>query len=90
MSDEYFKSSQIFQRFRNGFRQYPFSFGSFVSVSPSTGEKVLGSGMIPDGLSIKGDVPQDATESAELSLNNHIDPQFIYDDSCLIGLVSAW
>ena len=91
MDNEYFKITQIYQKFRNGFRQYPFSICSFVRLTPGTGESVLGEGLVPDGTSIKmeGGVPPNETDSPELSLNNHIDPPFIYDNSILIGMKTA-
>jgi len=90
MANEYFKLTQIFQKFRKGLKQYPFSFGEFASLVPGSNEVVIGVGIVPDGISIYQDrgVPRDVDEgtSPEISFNNHIDPPFLYDESLKTGL----
>ena len=89
MPEEYFKVKTIWQRFRKGFRQYPFSICEFVSVSPGVGETLVGGGFIPDGTSIhfeRGIPLADDHDTPEFSLNNFIEPSFLYDDTLATGL----
>ena len=89
MANECFKVTQIFKRFRKGFRQYPFSIGSFVSAVPGSDEIVIGTGVIPDGTSIyveRGVPLSDEQNVPELSLSAHIDPLFIYNGDLSTGL----
>ena len=88
---EYFKVTQIFQRYRKGFQQYPFSMGSFMSLSslPGGGEEMIGYGIVPDGDSVINDqgVPiAEVLQDTELSLNSHVDPSFIHDYTLMSGL----
>ncbi|MFA7520458.1 hypothetical protein [Shewanella sp.] len=87
MANEYFKLTQIWQRFRKGLRQYPFSICEFAEVNPGSNDTVIGVGMVPDGEAIHRPLPfNDEHEASELSLNGHVDPPYIYDGSVGTGL----
>lgn len=90
MSNEYYKITEIWQRFRKSYRQYPFSICDFVSANPGSTDTLIGSGMVPDGRAIYRTIPPgDEGDIAEIQSNSHIDPPFIYDGSVVTGMKDA-
>lgn len=93
MADVYFKKTLIFQRFKKGLRQYPFSFVEVVSPGdPGSPETILFSGMMPDG-----DIGYSPTtdgffnDQHDTTVINHnfmIDPSFIYEG--MNGIGNSW
>ena len=87
MANEYFKVKQIWKQFRKGLRQYPFSMCDFVTANPGSNDTLIGSGIVPDGASIYERTPlSDEHDTPEVSVSDHIDPPFIYDESVSTGL----
>jgi len=86
MSDEFYRKQEIWIRHGKGYRQYPFSFVELVN--PSTNE-VLGSGLMPDGDSVRqfeppktelDGIPQTVKESS-------YDPDFVYKNTLASGML---
>lgn len=87
MANEYFKQTQIFERFRKGLRQYPFSLCDFVVTNPGSSDTLIGSGMVSDGEAIYKTIPlSDEHDTPEIQLNAQIDPSFVYDESVVTGM----
>jgi hypothetical protein len=88
----------IFQNFKTGFRQYPFSFCRITETTPATGLEVEKfNGMVPDGDNVMKDPlyqagVDDEHLTAIIDKNFVINPSIIYDGSLCTGLIGglAW
>ena len=88
MADEFYRKQEIFMRHGKGYRQYPFSMVELVN--PSTGV-VIGSGMMPDGDSVlQCALPNEEIGGmAQNTLENLVDPPFIYDNTLASGVLAS-
>jgi hypothetical protein len=90
------RKTQIFQKYRKGLRQYPFSIIDMFEETAGSADKMIAQGMIPDlpemlyWQSLYAAGQADEHEQMELNIDPMIDPPFIYDGSLGTGMYTAW
>ncbi|HBH13816.1 MAG TPA: hypothetical protein DDX29_12020 [Clostridiales bacterium] len=83
MADEYWKKNELYIRHGRGYRQYPFSFGEFVSSDGT----VVGSGMVPDGDGIYDyDLLPSEYDCAQ-DFDPQFDPEFLKNNELATGIM---